>query len=46
MLKLVSSIFFLFCSLVFADNGYIIKEYNSDIKINEKNIYTVEENKK
>ena len=44
MLKLVSSIFFLFCSLVFADNGYIIKEYNSDIKINEKNIYTVEEN--
>ena len=44
MLKLVSSIFFLFCSLVFADNGYIIKEYTSDIKINEKNIYTVEEN--
>ncbi|MEG1978934.1 MAG: hypothetical protein RRZ91_08995, partial [Cetobacterium sp.] len=44
MLKWSFSLFFLVVSLVFGDSGYIIDNYKVDIDINNKNIYSVDEN--
>ncbi|MGL6115680.1 MAG: DUF2207 domain-containing protein [Cetobacterium sp.] len=43
MLKLVFSLCLLLSSLALGDSGYYIKNYNIDIQISDKNIYTVEE---
>lgn len=43
MLKFSFSLFFLLITSIFADAGYIIDNYNVDIKIDEKSIYSVEE---
>ena len=44
MLKYISSLFFILVATIFADAGYIIDNYNIDVKINEKNIYNITEN--
>ena len=43
MLKFSFSLFFLLITSIFADAGYIIDNYNVDVKIDEKSIYSVEE---
>lgn len=43
MSKLIFSLFFFIFSSIFADNGYVIKEYLSDIKIDKNNVYTIKE---
>ena len=44
MLKYIFSIFFIVATSIFADAGYIIDNYNVGVKIDEKNIYSVDEN--
>lgn len=44
MLKLSFSLFFLLFTFIFADAGYIIDNYKVNVKIDEKNIYSVDEN--
>lgn len=43
MLKFSFSLFFLLITSIFADAGYIIDNYNVDVKIDEKSVYSVEE---
>ena len=43
MLKYSFSLFFLLFSLIFADNGYVIDNYNIRVNISEKNVYSVDE---
>ena len=43
MLKWSFSLFFLIVSLAFGDGGYVINNYNVNLKVNEKNVYSVNE---
>ena len=44
MLKFIFSLFFLLVTSIFADAGYVIENYKIDIKIDDKNVYNVNEN--
>lgn len=44
MLKFSFSLFFLLVTTIFADAGYIIDNYKVNVKIDDKNIYSVDEN--
>ncbi|MBC2855147.1 DUF2207 domain-containing protein [Cetobacterium sp. 2A] len=44
MLKWSFSLFLLIFSTIFADDGYVIRDYKVDIKINDNNVYTISEN--
>ena len=43
MLKWSFSLFFLLFSMLFGDQGYVIKNYNVDVLISEKNDYKITE---
>lgn len=44
MLKFSFSLFFLIFTSIFADAGYVIDNYRVNIKVDNKNIYSVDEN--
>ncbi|MDP0488196.1 MAG: DUF2207 domain-containing protein [Fusobacterium sp. JB020] len=43
MLKWSFSLFFLMVSLAFGDGGYVINNYKVNLKVNEKNVYSIQE---